>query len=167
MRKYLWPLDLGLAVLAGIITALLIVVVALDVISRYVAIRSFPWINDECASFLFLWMAAVGAALVTGRSGHLAIDTLVVRFPLSVQRVVRIGVLVACLCFVGALCYYGAQLAWSARSANSMLLELPMVWVQGSIPFGAAMMFIYYLAELVDTLSGRDRRPEEGGLVGP
>lgn len=59
---------LGLALL----TALLLVVMV-QVVSRYVFASPFSW-TEELARFVFIWMVFAGAAFVTARRRHLAVQ---------------------------------------------------------------------------------------------
>ena len=72
MRK---QIDKGLELLLIGLMALLVVDVLWQVLSRYV-LASPSSFTDEVAGFLLIWVGLMGAAYVSGREEHLAIDLL-------------------------------------------------------------------------------------------
>ncbi|WP_425843595.1 TRAP transporter small permease [Agrococcus sp. TSP3-2-1] len=60
--------GLGLVLLVGLLS-----LVILQVMSRYVFASPFSW-TEELARFVFIWMVFAGAAFVTARRRHIAVQ---------------------------------------------------------------------------------------------
>ena len=59
--------------IAATLVAAILALATLQVISRYILARPFTW-TEELARFALIALTFVGAALVTGRAGHIVVD---------------------------------------------------------------------------------------------
>ncbi len=78
-------LDRILEGLAGISFAAMVLLTCWQVLTRYVLQAPSSW-SEELVSYLFAWMALLGASLVTEERGHMNIPTLVERLPKKGQK---------------------------------------------------------------------------------
>ena len=78
-------LDRILEGLAGISFAAMVLLTCWPVLTRYVLQAPSSW-SEELVSYLFAWMALLGASLVTEERGHMNIPALVERLPKKGQK---------------------------------------------------------------------------------
>ncbi len=78
-------LDRILEGLAGISFAAMVLLTCWQVLTRYVLQAPSSW-SEELVSYLFAWMALLGASLVTEERGHMNIPALVERLPKKGQK---------------------------------------------------------------------------------
>lgn len=70
---------------------ILVIVVSWQVFARQVLDDPSQW-SETLARYLFIWVGLLGAALVFGERGHIAIEVLVNRLPERVQKVLAYAV---------------------------------------------------------------------------
>ena len=75
-----WALIVLLATMAVLVIA--------NVISRYVFLYSFTWV-EEATRYMMIWAAFLGAGLALRVGGHIAIDHLASALPPMAARIVR------------------------------------------------------------------------------
>ena len=66
-----------------------LLLVMLNVITRYVFRTGIPW-SEEFATGCFVWTAFIGSAACYKRRAHVGVDILVNKFPLGLQKTVKI-----------------------------------------------------------------------------
>ena len=62
-----------------------VVIVAMQVVTRYVFKIPLPW-SEEIARYLFLWLTWVGASYATKERKHVSIDLVYEKLPERVHR---------------------------------------------------------------------------------
>lgn len=85
MRQLKKSLDRILEGLAGISFLAMVILTCWQVLTRYVLQAPSSW-SEELVSYLFAWMALLGASLVTKERGHMNIPALVERLPKKAQK---------------------------------------------------------------------------------
>jgi len=117
------------------------------VFSRYV-LGSPSSFTDELARYLMIWLGVLGAAYVSGRDGHVAIDVLPDRFAPPVRRRLKQAVRVIILAFA----FFGLVVGGSRLVYVTLVLEqyspalrLPLAYVYLAIPI-SGLLIIYYKA---------------------
>lgn len=140
-------------VLEGALVVLFVVLVldvSWQVISRY-ALGAPSAFTEEVARFLFLWLAFVGAAYVTGQRGHLAIDLL--SGPTQserARRAVRVAVFASSLSFsAGVLGFGGVSLVVTSATLGqiSPVLGLPLWVVYAVVPVAGGLMSFFLVSD--------------------
>lgn len=118
-----------------------------NVIGRYVLGRSISG-ADEIQVYIMVWMAFLGAAVVSWRGQHLRMDALVRFFPRNFRIVLRATELVLLLAIAGFIAVqsfrYTAQMALLDRASD--LVGIPMWIPHGAVTLGFALIFIIALA---------------------
>lgn len=138
-------IDKVLAKLLIIIMSIMVINVLWQVFSRYVigAPSSF---TDELARYLMIWIGILGAAYVSGRNRHVAIDVLPSRLSAKTQKklslIVRILIILFCLF---ALVIGGSRLVYITYVLDqySPALQVPLALVYMVIPI-SGLLIIYY-----------------------
>ncbi|MCI9569023.1 MAG: TRAP transporter small permease [Lachnospiraceae bacterium] len=75
IRRFLDKLLYGLA---GVSFVAMVILTCWQVFTRYLLKNPSPW-SEELVSYLFGWMALIGASIVTGERGHMNIPVLIER----------------------------------------------------------------------------------------
>ena len=128
---------------AGLFAATIVVVV-LQVVSRYLLDNSFTW-TEELSRYLFTWIIFLGAALGLRDQSHLKIDFFVAHFPQKVRQVVDTVHYVLITIFLLIVAIFGFQWVGETAGTRSPALSLPVNWVlYGALPCGA-LLGIFYL----------------------
>ena len=77
-------MDRILEFLAGISFLAMVVLTCWQVFTRYILKSPSSW-SEELVSYLFAWMALLGASLVVGERGHMNIPVVVERMSPGLQ----------------------------------------------------------------------------------
>src|SRR5690554_2369859 len=123
-----------------LIMAVMVVNVLWQVFSRYVTGSPSPF-TDELARYLMVWVGILGAAYVSGRNMHVAIDVLPMRAGKRAQRLlmgtVNALIILFALC---ALVGGGSRLVWISHSLgqHSAALGVPLALVYAVLPLSGA-----------------------------
>lgn len=135
--------------------AVLVVDVLWQVTSRYV-LTSPSSFTDELAGFLLIWVGLLGAAYLTGKNEHLAIDLLLQRSSKQVQTrlMIIINALVA-LFTVLVFIIGGVWLVYTRFYLNvaSAALEIPLGYVYLVMPVSGIIILYYSLDNLKNIFS--------------
>lgn len=141
-------------ILEGVLIVIMTVLV-LDVLwqvaSRYL-LASPSSFTDELAGFLLIWVGVLGAAYVTGKREHLAIDLLIQRS--SEKRKARLLFLVDLFIALFALFVMIIGGTWLMFTrfqfnVNSAALHLPLGYVYIVMPLSGLLMLYYSLHFLI------------------
>ncbi|QJQ96012.1 MULTISPECIES: TRAP transporter small permease [Halomonadaceae] len=99
----------------------------------------------ELAQFLFIWTAVLGADITLRRGGQVRIDALIVRVPLTLQRIVTSLCLLMMLAFLSLLVWHGLPLALSNWQRPMGVAGLSYGYITLALPVGAALMIVSLL----------------------
>ena len=128
---------------SGILAALLLIVL-MQVISRYVFNNSLSW-TEEASRYLMIWGVLLGVSLSYLNGYLISIETFVNRFPASVRKVVRVVNKLLSLFFTGILTAYGVNLCILGAQMESPALGIPYLWIYLAVPVGAGLLFVLFL----------------------
>lgn len=142
------------SVLSGALIFIMAVMVAnvlWQVCSRYV-LGSPSSFTDELARYLMIWLGVLGAAYVSGRNGHVAIDVLPERCSPPTRRVLQQTVRWIILAFaLFGLVVGGLRLVYVTYVLEqySPALRLPLAYVYLVIPVSGALIIYYKATDLL------------------
>jgi TRAP-type C4-dicarboxylate transport system permease small subunit len=127
------------------IMSVLVIDVLWQVLSRYI-LASPSSFTDELAGFLLIWVGVLGAAYVTGKKEHLAIDLLIQKS--SPEKQVKLLFLVNAFIALFALFVMVIGGAWLVITrfqfnVSSAALNLPLGIVYCVLPI-SGMLMLYY-----------------------
>jgi TRAP-type C4-dicarboxylate transport system permease small subunit len=118
----------------------------LNVIGRY-AFGYTPSGTDEIQTYIMVWMAFAGAAVITWRNQHLRMDVLFQHFPENLRRAVFVFecvVFLAIASFVTLQSYYYVLRMYNLGQVSD-LAEIP-VWIpHAAVVVGFALMTLVIL----------------------
>ncbi len=138
---------------AGLLMAAILVVLILQIITRYVFNAPLAW-TEEVARHLFIWLVFFGASGAIAQRSHVVVDVLFNTFPKPLRTAASIGSNFLVLFFLGNLFYWGAlsvQRMWSIPTAT---LELPQGLVYAVFPVTALCMIARTLLAMIDDARG-------------
>lgn len=145
-------IDKILARLLILIMSIMVINVLWQVFSRYFlgAPSSF---TDELARYLMIWVGILGAAYVSGRNKHVAIDVLPSRLSIKTQKklklIVRILIILFCLF---ALVIGGSRLVYVTYVLDqySPALQMPLAVVYMIIPISGLLIIYYKMSDILN-----------------
>lgn len=149
--KFFNLLDGFLKILVVIGNGLMLLLVFGQVITRY-CFNYTPYFGEELARYLFVWVVFLSLPLVARYGGHMAIETLTSRSHGATLKFLNIAADIFSIVFLAIMVWYGIQMVQRTSFQTSPALMVPMSWVYVVIPFGCAVMLLYVLANLWDTL---------------
>src|SRR5699024_10024630 len=106
---------------------------------------------EELARFCLMWLAILGAAYITGKREHIAIDYFANKLSPSNQRILDFGIEILILFFaLVVLIIGGGYLMYMTfyMEQNSPALQVPLGVVYSIIPISGILMIIYTLDHL-------------------
>ena len=138
LRTFLDNFELYIAAICFI--ALTIMLMG-QVVSRYVFMHSFTWM-EEVATILFVWMIYLGVCSAVTKRKHLRIDFLLDMMPFKVKRVMLIlsnVIFAAFNVFVSVIMFNVIKLLGSSQTT---MLHIPQKLVYSIIPIGLLLSVI-------------------------
>ena len=125
--------------------SILLVAVALitlfNVLSRYLLSNPLSW-AEEVATYLFIWMAMIGAALAVKTGQHFRIEFLVDYLPRKPRALMRIGVAALVVLASGIIFFYGLVYMNWGWQAVTPATEIPRAIPYGAVGAGGMLMLI-------------------------
>lgn len=160
-------IDRILGIVCVALFMILVAVVTWQVFARQVLHDPSQW-SESLARYLFVWVGLLGAALVFGERGHIAIDVAVRRLPALPQRIVALlvqGIVIVFSAYI--LVYGGLRAAGNAWHQN--LSGLPMAigpWYL-VMPLAGVLVIVYSIYHLVRVARGdvESFEPDDIGTV--
>lgn len=145
-----------LGVVSVILFAILVCVTVWQVFTRQVLNDPSTW-SEELSKILFVWLAFSGAAFLFGERGHIAVDFLARKLPVSTQRILQMIVQVIILIFAALAMIWGGYLAASiAWNQQMTALPLTLGWVYVVIPIAGVFIAIFAAVDLIGVATGRE-----------
>lgn len=144
-------IDKILANFLVIIMAIMVLNVLWQVASRFI-LGSPSSFTDELARYLMIWVGILGAAYISGRNMHVAIDVLPTRLSPTMQKrlmlIVRILIILFCLL---AMVIGGSRLVYITYvlGQNSPALQVPLAVVYAVIPISGLLIIYYKISDIL------------------
>ncbi len=149
-----------------ILFILLIILAATQVLFRYVLQYPLPW-TEELARFTLVWVTFLGAASVTRRKLHLAVDFFVSKLPPRTRRAISFLFYVLILIFLGialggAIIMMGESIPLFAGSIPWLSMMYLYLGAVIGLSFMMVYVFIHFCREFRDFQKGGLSRRSEG-----
>ena len=149
MRQIRKLLNMILNVLAGGSFIVMTVLTCWQVFTRYVLENPSSW-SEELVSYLFAWMALLGASLVVGERGHMNIPLLVEKVSLPTRKVLCVfAELVAALFAAVILVYGGMEITNLAMGQMTSSLGVAIGVFYVVLPLSGVLNIIYCIINIV------------------
>ncbi|WP_420399286.1 TRAP transporter small permease [Flagellimonas sp.] len=133
-----------------VIMAIMVINVLWQVFSRYI-LSSPSSFTDELARYLMIWLGVLGAAYVSGKNGHVAIDLIPSKMSGKAQKRFKkiVGIMII-LFSLAALVIGGSRLVYITYVLEqySPALQLPLAIVYLILPISGILIIYYKLLDL-------------------
>jgi len=140
-----------LAHLLVVLMGLMVLNVLWQVFSRYV-IGEPSAFTDELARFLMIWLGLLGAAYVSGKNGHVAIDVLAKRANAKNQKVLKglVSGFIILFC-LAAMVTGGGWLVYTTYELKQLspALGLPLAYVCIVIPLSGLIVVYNKVVDII------------------
>lgn len=133
--------------------AVLALVVAAQVFSRYVVGRPFTW-SEELARYMLVWIVYLFASIAFRHSRHMGIDFLVRLLPERPRRIIQGAGDILIFGFLILVLRFGTELVGITLPQTSAALGIPMGLVYLAFPVSAGLMALELLFRLYRRLTG-------------
>ncbi|MGJ8667169.1 MAG: TRAP transporter small permease [Patiriisocius sp.] len=136
-----------------IIMSVMVINVIWQVFTRFVVDTPSSF-TDELARYLMIWLGILGAAYVSGRNMHVAIDVLPQRSSTQRQKKFKQIVYILIIAFaLFAMVIGGLRLVYITYvlDQKSPALQIPLAFVYFSIPLSGALIIYYKIYDLLNT----------------
>ena len=152
MARFWRAYDRCLEALVVLMMTTMVVIMAAQVVARYIFTNPFVW-AEEIAAYLFIWIVFLASGLAFQRRAHIALDYLLRMLPRAVFRSLHFALSVVVLLFLVLLGYQGIWFVEAQRGVAAYTTT----WVGLSTAYAAATAGA--LVMIVGLL--RTIRPEE------
>ena len=127
-----------------------------QVFTRYILQNPSPW-SEELVSYLFGWMALIGASLVTGERGHMNIPVVVEKMGVRAQKFFLIlAEVIAFLFSVIILVYGGMKITSLAMGQLTSSLGVPIGIFYIVMPLCGVLNMIYTVLNIADICRNKE-----------
>lgn len=143
--KFKAGLDQSIKVFIALLMGLMVLNVTWQVFSRYV-LGDPSSFTDELSRYSMIWLGLLGAAYVSGKQGHLAIDLLVQRLQGKQLFFLQLFVHGMVIFFAAVVMVWGGgNLVYISQllQQKSATLQVPLAWVYGMLPV-SGLLVVYY-----------------------
>ena len=155
MKKFLDYLIGVLECLAAIALALAIVLVVIQIVSRYVFNDPVSW-TELGARYLFIWIVMLAIPVSYHRGGAFVFDLLVKKISKKLALVVSTMTNLLCLAFTVYYFWQGLQLCITAGWRVSSGIPIKMGVMYAAQPICAAVLCIVIIGQIVDAFTKKE-----------
>lgn len=136
---------------------MLVIVIALQVVFRYVINDSLAW-TDEIARLVLVWMTFLGAGLASFRGVHLKLDLLAANASPRVRTVVSTIATLLVLVFLAVLSMGNLDVVEAREGIPFTSFAMPSKYLSYAINVGAFLMGVgAFVSLLLAFAAGPDR----------
>ncbi len=141
--------------LAGGSFLAMVILTCWQVLTRYILKNPSSW-SEELVSYLFAWMALMGASLITSERGHMNIPALVERMPKKARKGFSIlSEAVAFLFSMVILLYGGIQITSLAMGQMTSSLGIAVGVFYVVLPLCGVLSMAFTAMNIWDIMQGR------------
>lgn len=141
MKKILKNLD---AIIAGGLFAITLVIVVVNVFSRYLFNYIFAW-SEEVATSCFVYTTFIGAAWCLRTRQHVGVDLLVNKLPplgIKIMRLITDFIILLVNGYITRLSYI---FVIKAKTKTMPILKISSVYLNSALIIGFGLMTVYSL----------------------
>ena len=151
LRKWL---DRSLNLLAGGSFIIMTLLTCWQVVTRYLLGKPSSW-SEELVSYLFAWMALLGASLVVGERGHMNIPLLLEKTGPTARLALSVFAEgIAALFAVVILVYGGVEITSLAMAQMTSSLGVPIGIFYLALPLSGGLNALYCALNIIDMING-------------
>ncbi|UCZ52908.1 TRAP transporter small permease [Bacillus shivajii] len=155
MKKTLRKVDWLYESTAVTVYALAIIIMLVQVFSRYVLSSPMMW-AEEFARLMFVWIVFIGAPIVIKRHGNIAVDYFIQYLPQMFRRKLKLVLYVIAAIFSLLIAYLGMNMVISHWHMTLNTLPFPQSVRYLPIMLGFLMMGINFMRVIPEVIRGED-----------
>ena len=143
-------IDSILSKLLILIMGIMVVNVLWQVFTRFI-VGTPSSFTDELARYLMIWLGILGAAYVSGKNMHVAIDVLPQKATVKTQKKLKVIVYVIIVVFaLFAMVMGGSRLVYITYvlDQQSPALQIPLAMVYLAIPLSGLLIIYYKISDI-------------------
>lgn len=111
--------------------------------------------SEELVSYLFAWMALLGASIVVGERGHMNIPILVDRMGIKAKKFFAVFAEVVALLFSAVILVYGGmQITTLAMGQMTSSLGVAIGVFYIVLPLSGVINIVYTIMNIIEILNG-------------
>jgi TRAP-type C4-dicarboxylate transport system permease small subunit len=151
-------LDQFLRVSIALLMGVMVVNVTWQVFSRYV-LGDPSSFTDELARYSMIWLGLLGAAYVSGKNGHLAIDILTAKLQGKSLKYLQLFIHGLVIFFgIAVLVWGGGNLVFISQllQQKSATLQVPLSWIYGVVPISGVLVVFYHGFHISELLKNKE-----------
>lgn len=142
--------------LAGATFIAMVALTCWQVFTRYILKNPSPW-SEELVSYLFGWMALIGASVVTGERGHMNIPILVEKLGDKPRKALLIfAELIAFLFSAVILVYGGVKISALALGQLTSSLGVPVGIFYFVLPLCGVLNMLYTILNMIEIVREKE-----------
>jgi len=130
----------------GVLLAVIVVLLFLQVVTRYFNNSSFLWVG-EAALWIFVWMVFLGAAVLFHKKEHMIVDIIEYFLPGKtkgkIQKLLARIIRIICWVFLVIIFYYSIIFTVSVANQYAVSFRLSRVYLSAALPVSIVMMLIF------------------------
>lgn len=126
----------------GTLLVLMVLVIAAQVLFRYVLNQSLAW-TEEVGRYLFVWISLFGVSLGYRAGEHSGYESLVRALPVDLARAVMVGVDLLIAAFSLVLAFTSGQLISSGMGQLTPSTQIPIALIYLAFPLSVIPTLIF------------------------
>ena len=139
--------------------AILVIVVSLQVVSRYLFKSPLLW-TEETARYLLLVLTFVGSSIAVRRGSNVSLDFILGKLPKKARSGLSVVSLSLELCFYAACAYLSVNMLIFSKGRYLVSVRISRSLIYGLVAFGFALMTLRCLVRLIDQLKTMTKKTE-------
>ncbi|SDL11545.1 TRAP transporter small permease [Halarsenatibacter silvermanii] len=127
---------------------LMLALVLIQVVARYFLGASTPW-TSELSRYLMVWIALVGASVLSKEEKHAAVNLFKNRLPPRLRIIIEVFINILILLLLFILVLRGFRYSFDYWNSISPATGIRRTWAYLSLPVGALLMFLQTLSNTI------------------
>ncbi|ALC82681.1 MULTISPECIES: TRAP transporter small permease [Bacillus] len=138
--------------------AFIVILVSLQVLTRYVLDVSLGW-SEELSRYILIWIAWIGTSYAVRVNSHIRVELIKKIIPKHLLKWFECFVLFIWFLFAFFLAYQGTILIMKMKMTGQLSpsIEIPMWILYLIVPIGGGLMSIRLLQKMYIVLSSKER----------
>ena len=141
----------------GVLMAIVVVLLFLQVFTRYINITSFLWAG-EAALWIFVWVVFLGAAVLFYKKEHMIVDIIEYFLPRKTkEKILKLLakiIRMICWVFLVIVFYYSIIFTISVANQYAVSFRLSRLYLGAALPVSIVIMFIFEIISLYERKEG-------------
>ena len=142
----------------GVLLAMIVVLLFLQVTSRYLNNTSFLWAG-EAALWIFVWVVFLGAAVLFHKKEHMIVDIIEYFLPRKTkEKILKLlakMIRIMCWVFLLIVFYYSIIVTISVANQYAVSFRLSRLYLSVALPVSIVLMFIFEIISLYERRGGK------------